>query len=145
MPELEFDINREQAIAAAAVTAAKADVGSDTFRNRVIRGGPGSASDFNGRLWFELENIAGPNALTEFELLVQPHSGAAFYVVLAAAEWAETEERVQFVIGAPATLASGAFAAALVDIGPFHAIKFIAKCAAAQSATLNIKMRIGVS
>ncbi len=145
MPEVAFSEIREAAIAAAAVTAAKADVGADTFKNDVDLSGGVANGNVNGRLWFELENIAGDDALTEFELLVQPHADAAFYVLLAAAEWTETEERVQFLVGTPATLAAGAFAAALVDVGPFHALKWKAKCAAAESTTLNIKMRVGVS
>jgi hypothetical protein len=85
--------------------------------------------DGHTRVLFEVENKSSVTALDDFALLVMPHRNGAFHNWLSGTDWASAAGMLRKVVGAPKTLAAGAVAAALVEVGPAVAIKFQAKSA----------------
>ena len=107
-----------------------ADIVDDTSSSAVIVLN-GQDSD----IVFELTNDG--QILTDFALLVQPHKDAAFTIAISGSTWGTVAGILKHFVGALNTLADGATAMALVNVGPVHAIKFQAKIA---SSTTDVKV-----
>ncbi len=88
------------------------------------------------RLGFVLKNTGSTNALAAFSLEVQ---------IVPSGEWVSLASTwsvaglIKWVSGAPATLAAGATAAALLEIPPCHAVRFKGNCGVGNTTTVTIE------
>jgi hypothetical protein len=87
------------------------------------------------RLGFCLSN-GGDDALAAFKVEVQFYAAGPWHDL--GISWGSAAGLLKWVSGNPGTLASSANAAAMIETGPIHAIRFKGNCGAGDSTTVNI-------
>lgn len=89
---------------------------------------------------FCVENTGA--ALTAFQLQAKVRHDDTFHTVLDGSDWATTHPAVKYVKGTLATLASGASGKCVLELGPWHSIKFRASCGTTTATSLKVNARL---